>query len=138
MYAQSLCRYLIVCTNIYNFFAPTDKMKAWIDDNFEMPDSTVALLIGFLEQNEGILSKRARGREFTYFVDSAACEIERMYKKIFLEEEKDSRDSSEPMTVDEYVEKIEEFKNLRKRRDEGMKITYRKDQTGSENSEDDQ
>jgi hypothetical protein len=34
-------------------------MKAWQDDNFEMPDKMVAQLIRFLEQNRGILLKRA-------------------------------------------------------------------------------
>lgn len=34
-----------------------DAMKTWLDDNFEMPDRKVALLIRFLEQNSGILSK---------------------------------------------------------------------------------
>jgi Fic family protein len=37
-----------------------DQMKAWLDDNYEMPDKTVALLIRFLEQNNGTLSTRAR------------------------------------------------------------------------------
>ena len=36
-----------------------DQMKGWLDDNFEMPDKTVALLIIFLDQNNGVLSKRA-------------------------------------------------------------------------------
>lgn len=34
-----------------------NQMKAWLDDNYEMPDKTVALLIRFLEQNNGTLSK---------------------------------------------------------------------------------
>lgn len=34
-------------------------MKAWLDDNFEMPDKMVALLIRFLDQNNGELSNRA-------------------------------------------------------------------------------
>ena len=35
------------------------------DDEFEMPDKTVTLLVYFLEQNNGTLSKRAREKEFT-------------------------------------------------------------------------
>ncbi|MDP2365124.1 MAG: Fic family protein, partial [Ignavibacteria bacterium] len=30
-----------------------DEMKNWLDDHFQMPDNTVALLIRFLEQNNG-------------------------------------------------------------------------------------
>ena len=46
-----------------------DQMKAWLDDNYEMPDKTVALLIRFLEQNNGSLSKRARIKEFSVLTD---------------------------------------------------------------------
>jgi len=41
-----------------------DAMKVWLDDIYQMPDKTVALLIRFLEQNNGTLSKRAREKEF--------------------------------------------------------------------------
>ncbi len=41
-----------------------DAMKAWLDDTFEMPDNMVALLVRFLDQNNGELSNRARKREF--------------------------------------------------------------------------
>ena len=41
-----------------------DAIKTWLDDNFQMPDKTVALLIRFLEQNNGTLSKRALHKEF--------------------------------------------------------------------------
>jgi hypothetical protein len=34
-----------------------DKMKAWLDDNFHLSDSSVVLLIHFLDQNGGIISK---------------------------------------------------------------------------------
>ncbi len=41
-----------------------DAFKRFLDDEYEMPDSTVALLIKFLEQNRGKLSLRAREKEF--------------------------------------------------------------------------
>ncbi|HUX93772.1 MAG TPA: hypothetical protein VMV36_08185 [Ignavibacteriaceae bacterium] len=41
-----------------------DAMKVWLDDLYQMPDKTVALLIRFLELNNGTLSKRAREKEF--------------------------------------------------------------------------
>ncbi|MDO6388694.1 hypothetical protein Q4E40_01060 [Pontibacter sp. BT731] len=40
-------------------------MKTWLDDRFQMPDKMAALLIKFLEQSGGKLSKRAREKEFT-------------------------------------------------------------------------
>ncbi len=60
-----------------------DQMKAWMDDNFEMPDKTVALLIRFLEQNNGILSNRARTREFSALDNDETELIEKEYQKIF-------------------------------------------------------
>jgi hypothetical protein len=41
-----------------------DALKAWPDNRFQMSDRMVALLIRFLSQNKGRLSKRALGKEF--------------------------------------------------------------------------
>ena len=60
-----------------------DFMKVWLDDKFEMPDNLVALLIRFLEQNKGALSKRARIKEFEALSDSEIEEIENKYRSIF-------------------------------------------------------
>ena len=60
-----------------------DAMKAWIDDRFQMPDKLVALLIRFLEQNNGSLSKRAKEKEFAVMTDDDVKEIEEHYKTIF-------------------------------------------------------
>lgn len=60
-----------------------DKMKAWLDDKFEMPDKTVALLIRFLDQNNGILSSRARKKEFVVLTNDEVQLIEKQYKTIF-------------------------------------------------------
>lgn len=60
-----------------------DQMKAWLDDNFEMPDKTVALLIRFLDQNNGVLSNRARTREFSALNNDEIQLIESRYKNIF-------------------------------------------------------
>jgi hypothetical protein len=60
-----------------------DVMKAWLDDRFEMPDKMVAMLIRFLEQNNGTLSKRAREKEFKDLESSEILEIEESYKTIF-------------------------------------------------------
>ena len=60
-----------------------DQMKTWLDDNYEMPDKTVALLIRFLEQNKGSLSIRARIREFSALTDDEILLIEKQYQMIF-------------------------------------------------------
>jgi hypothetical protein len=57
-----------------------DAMKAWLDDTFQMPDNMVALLIRFLEQNNGLLSKRAREKEFKGVTDNEIENIEEQYK----------------------------------------------------------
>ena len=60
-----------------------DAMKTWLDDNFEMPDRMVALLIRFLEQNKGLLSKRAIEKEFVALSASEIKRIESKYQSIF-------------------------------------------------------
>lgn len=60
-----------------------DEMKAWLDDKFQMPDKTVDLLIRFLEQNKGALSKRAREKEFASLSKEEIREIETYYKLCF-------------------------------------------------------
>ncbi len=60
-----------------------DAMKTWLDDNFEMPDRMVALLIRFLEQNKGLLSKRATEKEFVALSASEIKRIESKYQSIF-------------------------------------------------------
>ena len=46
-------------------------------------ENTFALLIRFLAQNKGSLSKRARGKEFAALTDSEVAEIEANYKLYF-------------------------------------------------------
>lgn len=60
-----------------------DQMKAWLDDNFEMPDRTVALLIRFLDQNNGVLSIRARNSEFSALGNDEIELIENHYQAVF-------------------------------------------------------
>lgn len=59
-----------------------DAMKIWLDDYFQMPDKTVALLIRFLEQNNGTLSKRASEKEFVVLKEDEVNQIEKKYKEI--------------------------------------------------------
>ncbi len=60
-----------------------DEMKSYLDDVFQMPDSMVALLMRFLEQNNGELSKRAREKEFAMLTDEEAKDIEKRYNNLF-------------------------------------------------------
>ena len=58
-------------------------MKSYFDDVFEMPDKEVALLIRFLDQNNGKLSKRAIEKEIPELTDNEVKEIEQHYQIYF-------------------------------------------------------
>jgi hypothetical protein len=60
-----------------------DEMKLWLDDHFQMPDNMVALLIRFLEQNNGTLSKRAQEKEFVGLNNEEVKNIEQQYNQVF-------------------------------------------------------
>ena len=60
-----------------------DEMKAYLDDIFQMPDKTVAMLIRFLEQHNGRFSKRALEKEFSVLTNEEVKEIEEQYQKFF-------------------------------------------------------
>jgi len=65
------------------YLAQYDEFKRFIDDDFEMPDKMIALLVRFLEQNNGVLSKRAREKEFDALTETEVNQIEIRYKEIF-------------------------------------------------------
>ena len=61
-----------------------DAFKRYIDNNFEMPDTMVATLVRFLEQNDGVLSKRALKYEFSDLEEEEEInDIEVNYNTIF-------------------------------------------------------
>jgi hypothetical protein len=62
-----------------------DEMKSMLDDKFSMPDNLVDLLIRFLEQNNGAISKRAMGNEFSMLTEEEVNEIEGTFKSIFID-----------------------------------------------------
>jgi Fic family protein len=62
-----------------------DEFKKYIDNNFEMPDNMVAILVRFLEQNQGILSKRALKKEFSELKEEEIKDIQDSYIHIFLD-----------------------------------------------------
>lgn len=61
-----------------------DSFKKYIDEAFEMPDSLIALLVKFLEQNNGTLSKRAKEKEFAALTNNEVKEIEKQFREIML------------------------------------------------------
>ena len=59
-------------------------MKAFIDNYLELPNRLKNLLIIFLDQNEGKLSKRARSNEFVMLTEQEVLTLETNFKEIFL------------------------------------------------------
>lgn len=60
-----------------------DEFKQAMDEKFEMPDRLVALLLRFLEQNDGLMSKRAKSKEFAELSDKEVRTIEKLYEQVF-------------------------------------------------------
>lgn len=60
-----------------------DQAKSEILSRFEMPDQTVSLLIAFLRQNDGALSKRRRQDEFAALSDAEVALIEGIVRDAF-------------------------------------------------------
>lgn len=60
-----------------------DKMRTFIAEHFDMPDKDMENLIGFLRQNDGTLSKRARTKEFEALTDDEVAMLEEKYQEIF-------------------------------------------------------
>ncbi|MUU78320.1 Fic family protein [Winogradskyella endarachnes] len=68
-----------------NYLLKYDEFKHFIDNKYEMPDNLVALLVRFLEQNNGILSQRALKKEFSALKENEVKEIQQFYKDLFFE-----------------------------------------------------
>ncbi|MFT7637555.1 MAG: Fic family protein [Candidatus Omnitrophota bacterium] len=60
-----------------------DEMKAFVNNYIDMPDRTADLLIRFLHQNDGMLSKRAREIEFLALTDKEVRAFENKFAQIF-------------------------------------------------------
>lgn len=60
-----------------------DLLNTFIKNYIDIPDRLVDLLIRFLSQNNGQLSKRAREREFDKLTDSEIVAIEQKYLEVF-------------------------------------------------------
>jgi Fic/DOC family len=66
-----------------NYLANFDVFKSFMDEEFEMPDKMVSMLGRFLEQNNGVLSQRAREKEFHLLANKEVKRIEAHYASIF-------------------------------------------------------
>jgi hypothetical protein len=60
-----------------------DKMRSFIQYHFDMPDKTMENLIGFLRQNDGSLSNRAKKKEFADLTNEEVRILEEAYSEIF-------------------------------------------------------
>ena len=67
-----------------SYLANYDSFKNFLDQELEMPDKLVSALVRFLEQNQGILSKNAREKEFSILTEKEVKQIELEYKSIFI------------------------------------------------------
>lgn len=72
-----------IIPNEINYLTNFDQFKRYLENEFDMPDKTVALLVRFLEQNIGKLSQRARENEFKELTDREVMDIELNFKAIF-------------------------------------------------------
>jgi len=61
-----------------------DEFKYKIEQSYEMPDKMIALLVRFLTQGEGKLSKRAKEKEFDMLSNDEITHIEGIYSEVFI------------------------------------------------------
>ncbi|MEI4263503.1 Fic family protein [Roseovarius sp. D0-M9] len=61
------------------FLRNYDAFRSQVEAIVDMPDRTIDLLFRFLQQNGGILSRRARANEFMALTDDETTRIERAY-----------------------------------------------------------
>jgi len=66
-----------------DYLTKYDEFKRFLEDDFEMPDKLIALLVQFLDQNSGKISKRAKEKEFESLSDDEISLIEETFQKIF-------------------------------------------------------
>lgn len=61
-----------------------DQAKQRIEAFLDMPDATFDLMMGFLRQNNGHFSNRARTKEFAKLTDEEVVSIEDVYQDLLL------------------------------------------------------
>jgi len=73
-----------IIPNEVNYLYRYDEMKRYLDNIYEMPDRLVALIVRFLEQNNGTLSERAKSKEFEALNQEEIEDIERKFQEVFI------------------------------------------------------
>lgn len=90
--ATKQAEFLFDCVNLtiediipkeVEYLTQYDSFKKIVEEEYEMPDHTIALLVRFLENGNGLLSKRAREKEFEKLTDTEIQDIEKLYADIF-------------------------------------------------------
>lgn len=66
-----------------DFLRRYDAFRSEVEGYLDMPERTVDLLFRFLQQNGGVLSQRARQKEFSALTDAEAEHIQSLYEKHF-------------------------------------------------------
>ena len=66
-----------------DYLTKYEEFKYYMDNTYEMPDAMVSLLIHFLEQNNGKLSKRAKKKEFSKLTEQEIEDVQSKYNVIF-------------------------------------------------------
>lgn len=66
-----------------NYLANYVAFKAYMEEEFEMSDKLISVLVRFLEQNQGVLSKQAKEKEFSMLTEREVKRIESNYTEIF-------------------------------------------------------
>ncbi len=69
--------------NEVRYLEQHEKMRDFIESYFDMPNNEIENLIGFLRQNHGRLSKRARTKEFQSLTEDEVLMLEEKYREIF-------------------------------------------------------
>lgn len=65
------------------YLAKHDKMTSFIEGHFDMPDRLSELLIGFMRQNNGKISERAKKKEFSALTKKEIAMLEEKFSEIF-------------------------------------------------------
>ena len=72
-----------IIPNELDYLDKYDRMAQYINDHFSLPNTKVDLLIKFLNQNNGKLSKNKKQKEFDDFTDAEISSLETNFKSIF-------------------------------------------------------
>lgn len=73
----------VIIPNEVEYLHKYDTFKYQVEQDIDMPDKTIALLLRFLEQNKGKLSKRAREKEFRMLEDNEVNNLEKLFSEVF-------------------------------------------------------